>query len=138
MTRHGDELSVLMKRLSYQGRVYVRSGPLRPTSDGASGVVAAEVHTLFRQLYRKDWRQNASDSTGPAPVQQVEEALDGIDTQRAASLLGRLASRCLVWSDVAFMDSAEAAVVAGQVVELLGTAAQWANSNLNTLVMGLV
>lgn len=129
MARRGDELSVLMKRLSHQGSVYVRSGPLRPTSGGASGVVAAvaaEVHTLFRQLCRKDWQ--LSSSTGPAPVEQVEEALAGIDAERAASVLGHLASRCLVWSDVAFMDSAEAAVVAGQVVELLGPAAQWWSS----------
>jgi hypothetical protein len=41
MARRGDELSVLLKRLSHQGRVYVRSGQLRPTSGGASGVVAA-------------------------------------------------------------------------------------------------
>ncbi|RPF39115.1 hypothetical protein [Streptomyces sp. TLI_185] len=128
MARRGDELSILMKRLSHQGRVYVRSGLLPPTSGGESGVVAAvaaEVHTLFRQLYRKDWQHNAADSTGPAPVQQVEEALDAIDAERATSLLGRLASRCLVWSDVAFMDPAEADAVAGQVVELLGAEAQW-------------
>jgi hypothetical protein len=128
MARSGDELTVLMKRLSHQGRVYVRSGLLRPTSGGASGVVAAvaaEVHTLFRQLCRKDWQQQTSASAGPGPVEQVEEALDGIDAVRAASVLGRLASQCLVWSEAVFMDPAEAAIVAGQVVELLGATAQW-------------
>ncbi|NUQ97417.1 MAG: hypothetical protein HOY79_13000 [Streptomyces sp.] len=128
MTRRGDELSVLLKRLSHQGRVYVRSGRLRPTSGGASGVVAAmaaEVHTLLRQLYRKDWQGYATSSVGPEDVQQVEEALEAIDAEKAASLMGRFASQCLVWSDYAFMDRAEADSVAGQVVKVLGAQAQW-------------
>jgi len=128
MVRRDDELSVLMKRLSHRGRAYVRSGQLRPTSGGASGTVAAvaaEVHTLLRQLYRKDWQQFASDAAGPVDVQQVEEALDGIDAENAVSLMGCFASQCLVWSDTTFMDRAEAEAVAGQVVELLGAEAQW-------------
>lgn len=128
MARRGDELSVPLKRLAHAQRVYVRSGRLRPTSGGASGVlaaVAAETHTLVGQLHRKDWQQHAGDSDGPVPVAQVEEALEPIDAKNAASLMGRLASECLVWPQFTFMDRAEADTAASRVVELLGPDALW-------------
>lgn len=128
MARRGDELSVVLKRLAHAQRVYVRSGRLRPTSGGASGVlaaVAAETHTLVGQLYRKDWQQYASDAGGPVPVEQVEEALEPTDGENAASLMGRLASESLVWPQFTFMDRAEADTAASRVVELLGPDALW-------------
>jgi hypothetical protein len=125
--RHVDELAVTLKRLAHAGRVYVRSGRLPATIGGASGVVAAvagEVHTLSRQLYRKDWQEYASGS-GPVSVQRVEEAFEAVDAERAGALMGRLTAQCLVWSDVAFMDRAKADALATRVTELLGSDAQW-------------
>ena len=100
MTRSRDELSVLLKRLAHAQRVYVRSGRLHPASGGANGVlaaIAAETHTLVGRLHRKDWQQHASDPDGPAPVEQVEAALEPIAAENAAvdasadarTLLGR-------------------------------------------------
>ncbi|MFE2420378.1 hypothetical protein [Streptomyces hokutonensis] len=108
--------------------MYVRSGWLRTTSGGASGVltaVAAETHILVGQLHEKDWRQHASSSDGPAPVGQVEEALEPIYTKNAAAMMGRLASQSLVWPEFTFMERTEADTVAGQVVEILGPDALW-------------
>ncbi|MET7488975.1 hypothetical protein [Streptomyces sp. NPDC005538] len=128
VSERGDELSVLLKKLAHAPRVYVRSGRLPATSGGASGVlaaVAAEVHTLVRRLHREDWQQWASDPTGPASVREVEEALEPIDGDSAAALMGTLATECLVWSGATFMERAEADEVAGRVVDLLGTDARW-------------
>ena len=121
-------MSVLLKRLAHAQRVYVRSGQLRPTSDGANGVlaaVAAETHILLRQLHLKDWQQHASDPDGPVPVEQVEAALEPIAAEDAAAMMGRLASQCLVWPRFAFMERTEADTVVGLVVELLGQDALW-------------
>lgn len=129
MPKRGDELSVLLKRLAHAHRVYVRSGRLPPTSGGASGIlaaVAAEVHTLVRQLYRKDWQELATGV--PAPVEEIEEALEPIDGENAAALMGHLSSRCLVWPNYTFMEQAKADAVARDVVVLLGPDAQWWSS----------
>ena len=78
---------MLLKRLAHAQRVYVRSGRLHPASGGANGVlaaIAAETHTLVGQLHRKDWQQHASDPDGPAPVEQVEAALEPIAAENAA------------------------------------------------------
>ncbi|GHI06325.1 hypothetical protein AQI88_18460 [Streptomyces cellostaticus] len=116
-----------MKRLAHRQRVYVRSGRLPSTTGGARGVraaVAAEVHVLLRQVW-KDWQQYASDPAGPASAQQVEAALEPFTAERAADLMGRLATECLVWPGARFMERAEADTVARRVAQLLGPDARW-------------
>jgi hypothetical protein len=128
VARNSDELSVLLKRLAHAQRVYVRSGRLRPTSGGARGVLAAvatETHILVGQLHEKDWQQHASNSDGPASVEQVEEALEPLSAANAAAMMGRLASQDLVRPEFTFMERAEADTIAGLVVELLGPDALW-------------
>jgi len=132
VAQNGDELTVRLQALAHPLRVYVRSGRLPPTNGGASSgargvlaAVAAETHILIGQLHEKDWQQHASDTDGPASVERVEEALEPLSAENAAAMMGRLASRDLVWPEFTFMERTEADTVAGQVVELLGPDALW-------------
>lgn len=127
MTPPVDELSVLLKSLSYDLRVYVSAGRLRPTdrSGGLTKAVAEEVHALVVELYEGYWHRYAYDTAGPASAPQIELSLYPKSLAEATALLGELASANLMFPEFIFMDRAEAISIAARVVGLLGPGARW-------------
>ncbi|MFK0026306.1 hypothetical protein [Streptomyces sp. NPDC090798] len=127
MTTPVDELSVLLKSLSSDLRVYVGAGRLRPTGGpgGLTKAVAEEVHALVVELYEGYWHRYAYGTDGPASAPQIEMSLYPKSPAEATALLGELASASLLFPEFAFMDSAEAKSIAARVVGLLGPGARW-------------
>ncbi|MFJ8020934.1 hypothetical protein [Streptomyces sp. NPDC096311] len=127
MTAPVDELPVLLKSLSYDLRVYVSAGRLRP-ADGSGGLtkaVAEEVHALVVELYEGYWHRYAYGTAGPVSASQIEMSLHPKSLAEATVLMGELASADLMFPEFALMDRAEATSIAARVAGLLGPGARW-------------
>ncbi|WP_037680295.1 hypothetical protein [Streptomyces griseus] len=138
MTLPADELGPLLDTRSSEYRVYVRAGRLRRVGETRTVMraVAEEVHSLVLTLHEEYRHRYATD--GPTPAEQIELSLYPKDPDEAIALMGRFASRDLLFSEFTFMDPTEAQSIAESIVRLLGPEARWWSNTDGSISEGLV
>ncbi|MFJ2396255.1 hypothetical protein ACIOTI_26335 [Streptomyces sp. NPDC087843] len=127
MTHFLDELTGQPKSLSYDLRVYVGAGRLRPPDEPGdlTKAVAEQVHALVVELCEGYRYRFAHGTAGPVSASQIAVSLYPKSPAEATALLGELASADLMFPGFAFTDRAEAETIAACVVRVLGPRACW-------------